>query len=68
MKIGEVGLLTNNVVKLANFYKKLLEIDNDSDDEIHQTHIYLFKEFFKRYVISDLSVNANGRIMKGLIK
>lgn len=35
MKIG----LTNNVVKLANFYKQLLEIDNNSEDEIHQTLI-----------------------------
>ena len=39
MKIGEVGLLTNNVVKLANFYKQLLGIDNNSEDEIHQTLI-----------------------------
>lgn len=39
MKIGEVGLLTNNVIKLANFYKQLLEIDNDSEDEVHQTLI-----------------------------
>ena len=39
MKIGEVSLLTNNVVKLADFYKQLLEIDNDSEDEIHQTLI-----------------------------
>ena len=36
MKIGEVSLLTNNVIRLANFYKQLLEIDNDSDDEVHQ--------------------------------
>ena len=39
MKIGEVGLLTNNVIKLANFYKQLLEIDNGSEDEVHQTLI-----------------------------
>lgn len=36
MKIGEVCLLTNDVIQLANFYKKLFEIDNDSDDDIHQ--------------------------------
>lgn len=36
MKLGEVSLLTNNVIRLANFYKQLLEIDNDSDDEVHQ--------------------------------
>lgn len=39
MKIGEVGLLTNDVVRLANFYKKLLKIDNGSDDEVHQVII-----------------------------
>ena len=36
MKIGEVGLLTNDVLRLADFYKQLLEIDNGSEDEIHQ--------------------------------
>lgn len=39
MKIGEVSLLTNDVVRLADFYKKLLEIDNGSSDEAHQTLI-----------------------------
>lgn len=39
MKIGEVCLLTNDVVRLANFYKQLLEINNNSDDEVHQTLI-----------------------------
>lgn len=37
MRIGEVGLLTNDVVRLANFYKLLLETDNDSNDTVHQT-------------------------------
>lgn len=36
MRIGEVGLLTNDVIKLSSFYKQLLEIENNSDDEIHQ--------------------------------
>ena len=36
MKIGEVCLNTNNVVLLADFYKQLLEIDNSSNDEVHQ--------------------------------
>ena len=39
MRLGEVGLLTNDVVKLADFYKALLETDNDSNDEVHQTII-----------------------------
>lgn len=39
MRIGEVSLNTNDVITLANFYKKLLKIDNGSNDEIHQTLI-----------------------------
>ena len=39
MKLGEVSLNTNDVVKLSNFYKQLLGIDNGSDDKIHQTLI-----------------------------
>lgn len=36
MKIGEVCLLTNDVPRLATFYKQLLEIENGSNDETHQ--------------------------------
>ena len=36
MKIGEVCLLTNDVPNLAAFYKQLLGVDNDSNDETHQ--------------------------------
>lgn len=36
MRIGEVSISTHDVIKLANFYKKLFNIDNDSDDNIHQ--------------------------------
>lgn len=39
MKIGEIGLLTNHVIRLANFYKALLEVDNGSNDHVHQTII-----------------------------
>ncbi|WP_040951621.1 VOC family protein [Gorillibacterium massiliense] len=39
MKLGEVGLLTQDVVRLANFYKALLGVDNDSNDTVHQTII-----------------------------
>lgn len=39
MRIGEVGLLTNNVVRLADFYKTLLEANNGSNDNAHQTII-----------------------------
>ena len=36
MKIGEVCMLTNDVPRLAAFYKQLLGVDNDSNDETHQ--------------------------------
>jgi predicted enzyme related to lactoylglutathione lyase len=36
MKIGEVCLLTHDVVRLSNFYKILLGIENHSDDTVHQ--------------------------------
>ena len=36
MRIGEVCLLTNDVRRLADFYKRLLGVDNGSDDEVHQ--------------------------------
>lgn len=39
MKLGEICFLTNNVVRLANFYKQLLGIDNGSHDPVHQTLI-----------------------------
>ena len=39
MKLGEVSILTNDVVRLSNFYKSLLETDNGSNDAVHQTII-----------------------------
>ena len=36
MKIGEVCLLTNDVQRLADFFKRLLETENNSSDETHQ--------------------------------
>ena len=39
MKLGEVSILTRDVVRLANFYKNLLEINNGSNDAVHQTII-----------------------------
>ena len=39
MKIGEVCLNTNDVEALADFYKKLLGIENGSSDAVHQTLI-----------------------------
>ena len=39
MRLGEVGLLTNDVIRLANFYKQLLNVDNGSEDAVHQVII-----------------------------
>lgn len=39
MRLGTVGLLTNDVIRLANFYKQLLDVDNGSEDEVHQVII-----------------------------
>lgn len=39
MKLGEISILTHDVVRLADFYKRLLETDNGSNDTVHQTII-----------------------------
>jgi len=39
MRLGEVGLQTNDVIKMAEFYRFLLEIDHMDNDEVHQTII-----------------------------
>ncbi|MDO4458575.1 MAG: hypothetical protein Q4C42_00570 [Clostridia bacterium] len=39
MKIGEVCLETNDVVTLSDFYRWLLNVPSESNDEIHQTII-----------------------------
>ncbi len=36
MKLGEVCLLTSDVVRLSDFYKALLGVDNGSNDSVHQ--------------------------------
>jgi len=36
MKLGEVCLLTSDVVRLATFYRKLMEINETSEDPVHQ--------------------------------
>lgn len=36
MRIGEVCLETNDVNRLADFYKQLLKVDGGSDDPVHQ--------------------------------
>ena len=56
MKIGEVGLLSNDVIKLADFYKTFLGIDNGSNDEVHQT---LIAEETMLTIYNDNSVKNN---------
>ena len=36
MQIGEIGIFTSDVIGLSNFYKSLLGIDNDCNDETIQ--------------------------------
>lgn len=36
MILGEVCLETNDVVKLSDFYRKLLNLTSDNKDEVHQ--------------------------------
>ena len=35
MILAEVCLLTNNVLRLSEFYKTVLNTTSDSDDEVH---------------------------------
>ena len=56
MNIGEVCLLTNDVRKLADFYKKLLGVDNCSDDDLHQ---YIISEETTLTVYNDGTVKNN---------
>ena len=56
MKIGEVCLLTNDVKRLAAFYKQLLETENGSDDEIHQ---FILTEETALTVYNDGTVKNN---------
>lgn len=61
IRIGEVSLNTNNVVLLANFYKRLLGIENNSEDSIHQTLI-LEETQLTIYNDGSLKNNANQNI------
>ena len=56
MTIGEVCLLTNDVPKLAGFYKQLLGVENESDDETHQ---FILPEGTALAVYNDGTVKNN---------
>ena len=56
MIIGEVCLMTNNVRELADFYKQLLEIDNNSNDDTHQ---FIISEGTTLTVYNDGTVKNN---------
>lgn len=53
MILGEVCLETNDVVKLSDFYRKLLKLTSDCKDEVHQ---FILNEG------TTLSVYNNGEI------
>ena len=56
MTIGEVCLLTNDVRRLASFYKQLLGTENGSDDEVHQ---FIITEETSLTVYNDGTVRNN---------
>ena len=56
MKIGEVSLLTNDVRKLATFYKQLFDIDDENNDETHQ---FILTEGTKLTIYNDGTVKNN---------
>ena len=56
MTIGEVCLLTNNVPRLAGFYKQLLGVENGSNDETHQ---FIIPEGTALTVYNDGTVKNN---------
>lgn len=53
MNLGEVCLETNDVIKIADFYRKILNINSDCKDEIHQ---FIIKEG------TTLTVYNNGEV------
>ncbi len=56
MTIGEVCLLTNDVLRLAAFYKQLLGVENGSNDETHQ---FIISEGTALTVYNDGTVKNN---------
>lgn len=36
MRIGEVGLMTNDVIRLANFYRRILHLQGSDENPMHQ--------------------------------
>ena len=56
MTIGEVCLLTNDVPRLAEFYKQLLGVENGSNDETHQ---FILSEGTTLTVYNDGTVKNN---------
>lgn len=61
MKLGEVCIQTNDVIKIADFYRSILKISSDCKDEVHQ---YIITEGTTLTVYNDGQVksNQNGNI------
>ena len=36
MQVGEMGLFTSDVIRLSNFYKSILDINNENNDDTIQ--------------------------------
>ena len=56
MKIGEVCLLTNDVPRLASFYRQLLGVEEINGDETHQ---FVLSEETSLTVYNDETVKNN---------
>ena len=56
MTIGEVCMLTNDGPRLASFYKRLLEVDNGSEDDTHQ---FILTEGTAMTIYNDGTVKNN---------
>ena len=56
MRLGEVSLCTNDVGRLADFYKSVLGVDNQSNDAVHQ---FILSEETALTIYNDGSVKNN---------
>lgn len=56
MILGEVCLGTNDVIRLADFYRKILNISSDCKDEVHQ---FIITEWTTLTVYNDGTIKNN---------
>ena len=64
MRIGEVCLMTRDVVRLADFYKWLLDADNGSCDAWHQ--VIIGEETTLAFTVEDVDAEYERLLKKGV--